>query len=61
MTSLFHLVLATRDRSLACREWYKLKPYQARAMIEPHTLLASSARSFRMMSEIRVANSTSAL
>ena len=42
-------------------EWYKLKPYRARAVIEPRTLLAEFGTIMPDEVEIRVADSTSAL
>lgn len=42
-------------------EWYKLKPYRARAVIEPRALLAEFGTIIRGDVEIRVADSTSAL
>ncbi len=42
-------------------EWYKLKPYRARAVAEPRALLAEFGTIIPQEVEIRVANSTSAL
>jgi nitrile hydratase len=42
-------------------EWYKLKPYRARAVIEPRALLAEFGTIIPEDVEIRVADSTSAL
>lgn len=42
-------------------EWYKLKPYRARAVIEPRALLAEFGTVIPGHVEIRVADSTSAL
>jgi nitrile hydratase len=42
-------------------EWYKLKPYRARAVIEPRSLLAEFGTIIPDDVEIRVADSTSAL
>nr|WP_294549222.1 nitrile hydratase subunit alpha [uncultured Rhodopila sp.] len=42
-------------------EWYKLKPYRARAVIEPRALLAEFGTIIPQDVEIRVADSTSAL
>ena len=42
-------------------EWYKLKPYRARAVIEPRALLAEFGTIIPDDVEIRVADSTSAL
>jgi nitrile hydratase len=42
-------------------EWYKLKPYRARAVIEPRALLAEFGTIIPPEVEIRVADSTSAL
>lgn len=42
-------------------EWYKLKPYRARAVIEPRALLAEFGTIISEEVEIRVADSTSAL
>ena len=42
-------------------EWYKLKPYRARAVIEPRALLAEFGTVIPDHVEIRVADSTSAL
>jgi nitrile hydratase len=42
-------------------EWYKLKPYRARAVSEPRALLAEFGTSIPDDVEIRVADSTSAL
>ena len=42
-------------------EWYKLKPYRARAVIEPRALLAEFGTIIPQDVEIRVAYSTSAL
>ena len=42
-------------------EWYKLKPYRARAVIEPRALLAEFGTVIPPNVEIRVADSTSAL
>ena len=42
-------------------EWYKLKPYRARAVIEPRALLAEFGTIIPDHVEIRVADSTSAL
>jgi len=42
-------------------EWYKLKPYRARAVIEPRALLAEFGTNIPEHVEIRVADSTSAL
>ena len=42
-------------------EWYKLKPYRSRAVIEPRALLAEFGTIIPDDMEIRVADSTSAL
>ncbi len=42
-------------------DWYKLKPYRARAVIEPRALLAEFGTIIREDVEIRVTDSTSAL
>jgi nitrile hydratase len=42
-------------------EWYKLKPYRARAVAEPRALLAEFGTIIPEDVEIRVADSTSAL
>jgi nitrile hydratase len=42
-------------------EWYKLKPYRARAVLEPRGLLAEFGTIIPQHVEIRVADSTSAL
>ena len=42
-------------------EWYKLKPYRARAVVEPRALLAEFGTIIPDDVEIRVADSTSAL
>ena len=42
-------------------EWYKLKPYRARAVAEPRALLAEFGTTIPPEVEIRVADSTSAL
>ena len=42
-------------------EWYKLKPYRARAVVEPRALLAEFGTVIPDDVEIRVADSTSAL
>ena len=42
-------------------EWYKLKPYRARAVLEPRALLAEFGTIIPEEVEIRVADSTSAL
>lgn len=42
-------------------EWYKLKPYRARAVVEPRALLAEFGTIIPENVEVRVADSTSAL
>jgi nitrile hydratase len=42
-------------------EWYKLKPYRARAVVEPRALLAEFGTIIPEEVEVRVADSTSAL
>ena len=42
-------------------DWYKLKPYRARAVVEPRALLAEFGTIIPEDVEIRVTNSTSAL